>query len=154
MLKTSAGILLYRKRENQIEVLLVHPGGPFFAKKDEGVWSIPKGEVDGEEDLLAAAKREFEEEVGFAPQGDFIPLGTITQKSGKVVHAWALLGDCDPASIICRSMVTLEWPLDSGEKTVFPEVDRAAFFTLEEARKKLNPAQVEFLERLQTLVSI
>ncbi len=139
---------MYRHREGQVEVLLVHPGGPFWAKKDAGAWSIPKGEVDPAEDELATARREFEEELGFLPQGEFIPLETVKLKSGKIVRAWAFEGDCDPRAIKSNTF-TMEWPPRSGKKQEFPEIDRAAFFTLEEARKKINPGQVEFLNDLQ-----
>ncbi len=151
MPKSSAGLVLYRVRGRGLEVLLVHPGGPFWARKDAGAWTIPKGEVETEEDLLDAARREFEEELGFSPDGDFIPLGTITQKAGKVVRAWALEGDCDPAGIKSNSF-TIEWPPRSGKQQAFPEVDRAAFFGIEEAKRKINPAQVELLSRLQEIV--
>lgn len=152
MPKSSAGLLLYRMRNGALEVLLVHPGGPFWARKDAGAWTIPKGEVEAEEDQFDAARREFEEELGFSPDGDFIPLGTIIQKAGKVVHAWALEGDCDPAGIKSNPF-TMEWPPRSGKQQEFPEVDRAAFFAIEEAKRKINPAQVELLGRLQEIVT-
>ena len=151
MPKSSAGLLLYRVRNVALEVLLVHPGGPFWAGKDSGAWTIPKGEVEAAEDQLAAARREFQEELGFSPRGEFIPLGTITQKAGKVVWAWALEGDCDPAGIKSNSF-TIEWPPRSGKQQAFPEVDRAAFFGIDEAKRKINPAQVELLSRLQGIV--
>jgi predicted NUDIX family NTP pyrophosphohydrolase len=151
MPKSSAGLMLYRVRDSAVEVLLVHSGGPFWAKKDLGAWSIPKGEVEPEEDQLTAAQREFNEELGFAPSGDFVPLGTITQKAGKIVQAWALQGDCDPNAIKSNSF-TIEWPPRSGKQQSFPEVDRAAFFGIEEAKRKINPAQVELLSRLQEIV--
>lgn len=140
---------MYRRRAGAVEVLLVHPGGPFWAKKDKGAWSIPKGEAAEGEDLLACAVREFGEELGFAPPAGarFVPLGEVTQKSGKVVHAWAVEGDCDPGT--CRSnTMRLEWPPRSGEWVTVPEVDRAEFFDLETAAQKLNPAQSAFLARL------
>lgn len=152
MPKSSAGLLLYRIRAGLLEVLLVHPGGPFWAKKDLGAWTIPKGEVEPEEDRLAAAQREFEEELGFSPSGEFMPLGAVTQKAGKVVQAWALEGDCDPNEIKSNSFV-IEWPLRSGKQRSFPEVDRAAFFGIEQAKSKINPAQVELLSRLQEIVA-
>lgn len=149
MPKTSAGIILYRKREGGLEVLLVHPGGPFWAKKDSGAWSVPKGEIESGEDLLSAAKREFEEELGFTPPSvELLPLGTIIQKGGKVVYAWAIEGDCDVRAIRSNT-VKVEWPPHSGRLQEFPEVDRAEFFGIEEAKKKINPAQVELLERLE-----
>jgi len=152
MRKSSAGLILYRIRSGALEVLLVRPGGPFWARKDDGAWTIPKGEVAPEEDQLSAACREFEEELGFSPKGEFIPLGTITPKAGKVVHAWALEGDCEPAAIK-SNLFTIEWPPKSGKQQAFPEVDRAAFFRIEEARLKINPAQVELLSRLQEIVA-
>jgi predicted NUDIX family NTP pyrophosphohydrolase len=147
MPSTSAGLLMYRLRAGQIEVLLVHPGGPFFRNRDEGAWTIPKGEVNADEDTLAAACREFHEETGLQPASPFVALGEIRQKSGKHVHAWAFAGECDPAA--CRSnSCTVEWPRGSGRQLTFPEVDRAEFFSLARARQKLNPAQVPFLDRL------
>ena len=131
------------------EVLLVHPGGPFFADKDAGSWTIPKGMPDGGEDLLACARREFREETGFDPgAGPFVPLGEVMQKGGKTVHAWAFAGDCDPADVKSNAF-KCQWPPRSGKWASFPEVDRAGFFTIDEARLKLNPAQVAFLERLR-----
>jgi len=147
MSKISAGILLYRIRQGAIEVLLVHPGGPFFRSKDEGAWSIPKGESDGDDDLLAVARREFEEETGQTPSGPFIALEPIKQKGGKVVHAWAYQGDCDPAQIKSNTF-SLEWPPKSGRTQEFPEIDRAGFFGLVEAKRKINPAQAALLEEL------
>ena len=151
MSKISAGILLYRMRQGAIEVLLVHPGGPFFRNKDEGAWSIPKGESDGDDDLLAVARREFEEETGQTPSGPFIALEPIKQKGGKVVHAWACPGDCDPAQITSNAF-SLEWPPKSGRIQEFPEVDRAEFFGLVEAKRKTNPAQAALLEQLAALL--
>jgi len=145
--KTSAGILLYRERDGAREVLLVHPGGPFWARKDAGAWSIPKGELEPGEDPLSAARREFEEETGIRPDGDFVPLGTVTHKGGKVVHAWAFLGDCDPSSIKSNTF-TIEWPPRSGRIQSFPEIDRAAWFDTDTARRKLVRGQVEFVDRL------
>jgi predicted NUDIX family NTP pyrophosphohydrolase len=129
-------------------VLLVHPGGPFWAKKDAGAWSIPKGEyVDGEEDPLACARREFEEELGTPPPDDLVPLGEVRQKSGKRVTAWAAAGDLDPTGIVSNTF-TIEWPPRSGRMREFPEIDRAAWFALDEAREKINSAQAAFLDRL------
>ncbi len=146
--KRSAGILLYR-RTPAIEVLLVHPGGPFWAKKDLGAWSIPKGEHDDAEDAQACALREFEEETGTKPaSGQLDALGEVRQKSGKVVQAWALEGDLD-ATAIRSNTFELEWPPRSGRVREFPEVDRAEWFALDEARERINPAQAAFLERLQ-----
>ncbi len=145
----SAGILLYRRRGELLEVLLVHPGGPFWVRRDAGAWSIPKGEYAPDEDPLSAARREFEEELGVAfPQSQPRDLGHITQKAGKVVRAWAVNGDVDVASISSNTF-TIEWPPRSGRSQTFPEVDRAAWFTAEEAREKINPGQVVLIERLQ-----
>lgn len=150
MAKISAGLLMYRLRGDRMEVLLVHPGGPFWMKKDAGVWSLPKGEIDTGEDALQAAQREFEEETGIRPQGEFIALGEVKQKSGKVVRAWAFEGDCDPASLKSNTFL-MEWPPHSGKKQEFPEIDRAEFLALEEARKKINPAQVALLDALERI---
>jgi predicted NUDIX family NTP pyrophosphohydrolase len=147
MVRRSAGLLMYRRRQ-VLEVLLVHPGGPFWAGKDLGAWSIPKGEFDPGEDPLAAAQREFREETGFAVAGEFIPLTPRKQPSGKVIEAWAVEGDCDPAAIR-SNLFTLEWPPHSGRQQQFPEVDRAAWFSLAEAREKIIKGQVGFLEELQ-----
>ncbi len=145
MLKESAGLLMYRLRSGQPEFLLVHPGGPFWKNKDAAAWSIPKGEIDSGEDAFAAAQREFQEELGFKPAGVFIELPAVKQKSGKLVRAWAFEGDCDPAS--CKSNTfSVEWPPRSGRMQDFPEIDRAAFFPLAEAREKINPAQTPLLE--------
>jgi len=147
--KRSAGILLHRRGAGDaIEVLLVHPGGPFWAKKDAGAWSIPKGEYDDSEDARAAALREYEEEVGApAPEGELVDLGEVRQRSGKVVSAWALEGDAD-ADAIRSNNFTMEWPPRSGQTREFPEVDRAGWFGLDEAREKIVPAQAPLLDRL------
>ena len=144
---------MYRVREGELEFLLVHPGGPLWARKDAGIWSIPKGEIHPGEDLLEAAKREFEEELGFKADGAFIQLSPIKQKSGKIVHAWAFAGDCDPASIRSNTF-SMEWPPHSGRTGTFPEVDRAAFFKLEQARARINPAQVPLLEELRHKLAV
>src|ERR1700756_374698 len=128
MPKQSAGLLLYSRQSPVLEVFLVHPGGPFWAKKDLGAWSIPKGEYAAGEDPLEAARREFAEETGFAPDGEFVSLGTIRQAGGKLVSAWAVEGDCDPAQIQ-SNLCTIEWPPRSGRKIEIPEVDRAAWFS-------------------------
>lgn len=144
--KTSAGILLYRHRD-ELEVFLVHPGGPFWAKKDLGAWSLPKGEVEEGEDPLAAALREFGEETGFAVDGELRPLRPLRQSSGKTILAWAVEGDCDPAKL--RSgLFSMEWPPRSGKRQEFPEVDRGAWFTLPEARRRIVPGQAPFLDEL------
>jgi predicted NUDIX family NTP pyrophosphohydrolase len=150
--KISAGLLMYRLRAGHLEVLLAHPGGPFWTNKDDGAWTIPKGLVDEGEDHLATAKREFEEELGTKPNADhYLELGEVRQKGGKTVVAWAFEGDLDPATIQSNSF-KVEWPPRSGRWQDFPEVDRAAFFSLAEARAKMNPAQAEFLSRLETLL--
>ena len=151
MARVSAGLVMYRRRDGAVEVLLVHPGGPFWKNKDEGAWSIPKGEPGEGEELLAVARREFEEELGFAPSGEFRPLPPIRQKGGKVVHAWSFEGDCDPATIRSNTF-TMEWPPRSGKQATFPEVDRADFFDLPTARRKINPAQVALLDELETVL--
>src|SRR6266704_2468819 len=148
MAKKSAGLLMYRIRGGVPEVLLVHLGGPLWAKKDSGAWSIPKGELAANEDALSAAKREFTEELGTVPEGEFVPLGEIQQEGGKTGTAWAFEGDCDPAAIRSNTF-TMEWPPRSGKKREFPEVDRAEFFAIAVAKKKINPAQAELLSRLE-----
>ena len=147
--KTSAGLLMYRVRDRQLEVLLAHPGGPLFAKKEDGHWSIPKGEVEPGEEMLAAAVREFREETGVEPRGDFLDLGAIRQKGGKAVHAWAFGGDWDESLPLQSNTFQIEWPPASGKVRSFPEIDRAGFFTIAEARKKLKEAQHPFLDRLE-----
>ncbi len=142
---------MYRVRGGKPEVLLVHPGGPFWAKKDLGAWSIPKGEVPTGEDPLQTAKREFQEELGLKPEGKFLPLGTITQKGGKSVTAWAFEGEYDPATLKSNTF-QLEWPPHSAKIQEFPEVDRATFFDMEEAKRKINPAQAELLVELERRV--
>lgn len=144
----SAGILLHRLRGSGIEVFLVHPGGPFWATKDAGAWSIPKGEFEAGEDPLEAAKREFKEETGFAVEGNFIELTPVKQPGGKVVYAWAVMGDCEAESIKSNTF-SLEWPPRSGKRKEFPEVDRAGWFTPEVAREKILKGQLNFLEELK-----
>ena len=146
MPKQSAGLLMYRLRESELEVFLVHPGGPFWAKKDLGAWSIPKGEYTSE-DPLDAARREFTEETGLSPGGDFIPLGTFRQAGGKLVSAWAVEGDCDPGHIR-SNLCTIEWPPKSGRKIEIPEVDRTGWFSLDEAREKILRSQAPVIDLL------
>lgn len=148
MAKTSAGLLMYRARAGLLEVLLVHPGGPFWSKKDVGAWFVPKGEVCPGEDELAAARREFREETGLEPHGPLVPLDTIRHRSGKTVRAWAFEGDCDPTSVRSNTF-TIEWPPKSGAKREFPEIDRAEFFSVEKAKEKIYPSEFELIERLQ-----
>ncbi|MBC8095930.1 MAG: NUDIX domain-containing protein [Akkermansiaceae bacterium] len=147
MAKISAGLLMYRIKDGELEFLLAHPGGPFWKNKDLGAWTIPKGEIHEGEEPLAAAKREFEEEMGFKPEGEFVILQPITQKGGKIVHAWAFEGDCDAACIRSNTF-QMEWPPRSGRFQECPEIDRACFFRLTEAKQKINPAQAAFLEEL------
>jgi predicted NUDIX family NTP pyrophosphohydrolase len=152
MTRTSAGILLYRWREGEIEVFLVHPGGPFWARKDAGAWSIPKGEFAPDEDPLVAARREFAEETGRAVEGEFRALRPIRQAGGKVVHAFAIEGEVDPGAIRSNSF-TIEWPPRSGRLRAFPEVDRAGWFALAEAQQKILRSQLGLLEQLALLQS-
>lgn len=152
MAKKSAGLLMYRVRHGALEVLLVHLGGPFWAKKDAAAWFVPKGEVESGEDELAAAKREFKEETGFDPGDELQSLGSVKHKSGKTVTAWAFEGDCDPATLKSNTF-TIEWPPRSGKQREFPEIDRAGFFTVDAAREKIHPAEFEFVSRLNTLLS-
>jgi predicted NUDIX family NTP pyrophosphohydrolase len=151
--RRSAGLLLYRRTGDQIEVLLAHPGGPLWTKRDHGAWSVPKGEIERGEEPLAVARREFEEETGRpAPDGDVASLGEVRQKSGKVVAAWAVEGDLDPATAKSNTF-PLEWPGGSGNWIDIPEVDRVEWFDPDAARQKLNPAQVPFVDRLLDLVA-
>ena len=144
-------MLLYRVREGALEVFLAHPGGPFWAKKDLGAWSIPKGEIDEGEDPLEAARREFEEETGFRPEGIFRELTPVRQRSGKIVHAWAVQGDCDPTAIRSNTF-TLEWPPRSGRMQEIPEVDRAGWFDLDAAMEKILEGQRELLDELRRFI--
>ena len=149
--KSSAGLLLYRIREAAIEVLLVHPGGPYWKNKDEGAWSIPKGEFLPEEDPLAAARREFFEETGVAIEGELRALKPLRQPGGKIVHAWAVEADLDPATIVSNTF-EIEWPPRSGRLQSFPEIDRGAWFSLPEARRKILRGQVPLLEELAQML--
>ncbi len=148
MAKQSAGLLLYRERAGVLEVLLVHPGGPYWARKDDGAWSIPKGEFEDGEDPLSAAKREFEEETGSKPIGETIPLMPLRQPGGKFVHAWAMKGDLNPATLR-SNLFAIEWPPRSGRQQEFPEVDQAAWLPIEAAKRKILKGQVPFLVQLE-----
>jgi predicted NUDIX family NTP pyrophosphohydrolase len=151
--RISAGILLYRVRGAALEVFLVHPGGPYWHRKDQGAWSIPKGEVDNDVELLAAAQREFYEETGARVSGELLSLTPLKQPGGKVVHAWAVRGDIDPRSIVSNSF-SMEWPPRSGKTQDFPEVDRGEWFTIEAAREKILRGQQGFLDELEELVAL
>lgn len=153
MAKQSAGLLMYRRREGILEVFLVHPGGPFWAKKDLGAWTIPKGEFAPAEDPLAAARREFQEETGLPAEGQFRPLTPIRQPSGKVVYAWAFEGDCDLAQVVSNTF-SMEWPPRSGRHQSFPEVDRAGWFSIEAAKDKITKGQQPLLEELQRTLNL
>ncbi len=150
MPRTSAGLLMYRIKDGVLKVLLAHPGGPYFVNKDDGAWTIPKGEPDTDEDLLVTAQREFEEETDIKPTGPFIPLNPIQQKGGKFVHAWAFEGDCDPADTKSNTF-TMEWPPKSGRQMEFPEIDRAEWFDLETAKKKIKAGQEALIEELEAI---
>lgn len=149
MARVSAGLLMFRRRGGALEVLLAHPGGPAWSHKDLGAWTIPKGEIDEGEDPLATARREFEEETGIRPEGTVLPLGSIRQKSGKIVHAWAFEGDADPAAIRSNSF-RMQWPPGSGQWQTFPEVDRVEWFSPDEARRRINPAQAALIDALES----
>ena len=151
MSRLSAGLLMYRVKDGVLQVLLAHPGGPYFVNKDDGAWSVPKGEPDADEDLLATAQREFEEETGVKPSGPFIPLKPIQQKGGKVVHAWAFQGDCD-AEAVRSNTFAIEWPPRSGRRQEFPEIDRADFFDLATAKKKIKAGQEALLDELAEIL--
>lgn len=151
MPRISAGLLMYRIRDGALQVLLAHPGGPLFRNKDDGAWSIPKGEIESDEDLLAAAQREFEEETSVRPTGPFVALAPIKQKGGKIVHAWAFEGDCDPQAIK-SNMFTMEWPPRSGRQMEFPEIDRADFFDMGTAQQKIKAAQWDLVLELESLL--
>jgi len=151
MQKVSAGLLMYQRKKSFVEFFLVHPGGPFWKDKDLGAWTIPKGEVGKGEDLLECAKREFEEETGIKSFGEFISLGEIRQKAGKIVHCWAFENDKNfwKGFLMKQNFIEIEWPPRSGKKIKIPEVDKAGFFDFETASRKINSAQKEFLDRLQ-----
>ncbi len=151
MRRRSAGLLMFRVRDRVLEVLLVHPGGPFWTRKDEGAWSIPKGEYADDEEPLAAARREFDEETGFSVDPPFIALKPARQRSGKLVSAWAFAGNAEPTQLVSNTF-EMEWPARSGRMAIFPEVDRAGWFALPEARRKINEAQVALLDELASIV--
>jgi predicted NUDIX family NTP pyrophosphohydrolase len=148
MPKRSAGLLLYRRSKGALEVFLIHPGGPYWAKKDRGAWAIPKGEYKKSDDPLAAAKREFQEETGFMAAGEFLDLGSIRQASGKIVTAWAFEGDCEPAELVSNTC-EVEWPPHSGRLMEIPEVDQGRWFGMMEARESIRGDQELLLDRLQ-----
>lgn len=150
MPRVSAGLLMYRIQDGTLQVLLAHPGGPYFKNKDELAWTIPKGEVEPDEDLLETAKREFKEETGVTPIGPFIALTPIKQKGGKIVHAWAFKGDCNPTAIVSNTF-TMEWPPKSGRQMEFPEMDRADFFDVPAALRKIKAGQEALIEELQEI---
>jgi len=152
MPKISAGLLLYRKTGGALEVFLVHPGGPFWARKDEGAWSVPKGEFDEGEDALDAAQREFQEETGMAAKGEFHPLKPLRQSGRKMVYAWAVQFDLDAAAVKSNTF-SMEWPPRSGKAQEFPEIDRAGWFRIDEARRKILKSQLDLLEQLEFLAS-
>jgi predicted NUDIX family NTP pyrophosphohydrolase len=143
---------MYRVRDGGLQVFLAHPGGPFFIRKDDGAWTIPKGEPDPEEDLLDAAKREFEEETGIVPKGPFVPLTSVKQKGGKIVHAWAFEGDYDGKPIVSNTF-TMEWPPKSGRQAEFPEIDRAEFFDVSVAKRKVKAAQDSLIDELEQVLA-
>ena len=145
---------MFRRRGEKVEVLLAHPGGPFYRNKDDGIWTIPKGEIDSGEDLLCRARIEFEEEVGIpAEGGDWIDLGSTKQKGGKTVYAWAFEGDLPASFQCCSNMFEMEWPPRSGKMQNFPEVDKACFFSVKDARRKLKETQIPFLDRLKAALT-
>jgi predicted NUDIX family NTP pyrophosphohydrolase len=152
MRRVSAGLLMYRFHDGVLQFLLAHPGGPYFAEKDERAWTIPKGEPLPGEELFAAACREFEEETSLRPIGPFVPLRPIEQKGGKIVHAWAFQGDCDTASLR-SNLFTMEWPPHSGRMMEFPEIDRAEFFDVRVAKRKIKDSQYPLIEELQRLLT-
>jgi predicted NUDIX family NTP pyrophosphohydrolase len=151
MNKKSAGLLMYHWKGQELEVLLVHPGGPYWSNKDKGAWSIPKGELSPDEDSLEVAKREFTEETGFSVSGEFKTLSPVKQKSGKVVYAWAIEGTIDTSKIVSNTF-QIEWPPISGQQQTFPEVDKAQWFSLEEAKEKINGGQIALLDELKSIL--
>ena len=152
MAKISAGLLMYRIEAGVLEVLLVHPGGPFWAGKDQGAWFVPKGEIEPGESEMAAAEREFGEETGIRPVGPYLSLGSVKHKSGKTVIAWAFAGTCNPGEVKSNTF-TMEWPPRSGKQAEFPEVDRAEFFTVAQARARMHAQELELVERLRVILA-
>lgn len=150
--RESAGLLLYRRRNGDVEVLLAHPGGPFWRRRDDGAWTIPKGEIEAGEHRLAAARREFEEETGYRPRGEAQSLGSIRQSGGKVVHVWAIEEDWQPSNLVSNTF-DIEWPPRSGRHSAFPELDRAQWFDLPAARVKILKGQAELLDRLSSMLA-
>jgi predicted NUDIX family NTP pyrophosphohydrolase len=148
----SAGLLLFRRRGAAIELFLAHPGGPFWKSRDIAAWTIPKGEVGENEDLLDAARREFQEETGIMPQGPFVSLGSIRQKAGKIVHAWAWEGDAD-ALLATSNTARTQWPRGSGNWITYPEVDRCEWFSVADARERINEAQAQLIDRLEAILA-
>jgi predicted NUDIX family NTP pyrophosphohydrolase len=153
MVKKSAGLLMYIYKNSDLKIFLVHPGGPYFTKKDEGSWGIPKGMIEENEESLNTAIREFEEETGLKPAGDFIPLGDVTLKSGKIVYAWAFEGTEDINFIFKSNLFEMEWPPRSGKRENFPEADKFEFFPVEEAIKKISSSQLPLIDRLISYLS-
>jgi predicted NUDIX family NTP pyrophosphohydrolase len=149
----SAGLLMFRRRNGVLEVFIAHPGGPWFPHRDFDVWTIPKGEIEPNEEPLVAAVREFQEEVGLEPKPPYLPLGSIKQRGGKTVHAWGFEGDWDESQPIRSNRMQVEWPPESGQMTTWPEIDKAAFFTVAAAREKLKLAQQPLLDRLMTALA-
>ena len=143
---------MYRIHDGKLQVLLAHPGGPFFINKDDGVWSIPKGELESGEDLFEAALREFREETGIIPKGPFFALKPVMQSNKKIVHAWAFQGDCDPGTCV-SNLFTIEWPPRSGKQMAFPEMDRVGFFDVETAKRKINPGQISLIGEIAAIVA-
>jgi predicted NUDIX family NTP pyrophosphohydrolase len=151
MSKVSAGLIMYRFKKGHLQVLLVHPGGPYWKNKDAGAWTIPKGEANPNEELLSVAQREFTEETGVVPRAPYTPLTPIKQRAGKIVHAWAFEGDFDPSTLRSNTF-EMEWPPKSGKTAEFPEVDRAEFFEVEAAKPKLNASQASLLDELERVI--